>query len=250
MILREIGEKYGTDKVVHGFCDIYDKYFSAEREKVKNILEIGVFFGSSILMWREYFPNATVWGIDSFEGVQGNKQSFKDADKFYNAWKEHNYSSISLRKIDQGSESQLKIFRDEIEREEIKFDIIIDDGSHLMRDQQITLGYLQCLVNPKGFYVIEDTHSSLEAGYDVENGNSTLDMLNKYMAAGVMRSKYIDVSVLEERIDFIKHEHLLHGNPVPWQNTSVFREWYDENITDDKGHEHCSVSLTSIIQFN
>jgi len=36
------------------------------------------------------------------------------------------------------------------------FDIIIDDGSHMGRDQQLTLKHLMPFLNPGGIYIIED----------------------------------------------------------------------------------------------
>ena len=39
--------------------------------------------------------------------------------------------------------------------------MILDDGSHHMLDQQITLGYLFPLLKPKGLFFIEDLHTSL-----------------------------------------------------------------------------------------
>ena len=40
----------------------------------------------------------------------------------------------------------------------IKFDIIIDDGSHQISDQQITFGNFFHLLNSSGLYVIEDIY--------------------------------------------------------------------------------------------
>lgn len=50
LTLKSLGSKYGTDKVNHGFCDFYDSIFSSTRHRVQKVLEIGVFFGSSLLM--------------------------------------------------------------------------------------------------------------------------------------------------------------------------------------------------------
>lgn len=52
------------DKWIHYF-DIYEKYFSKYRNKEVVILEIGVFQGGSLQMWKEYFgPGAKIYGID------------------------------------------------------------------------------------------------------------------------------------------------------------------------------------------
>ena len=46
------------------FFDIYDSHLSHLRDEKLNILEIGVFNGGSLYMWKNYFPNSKVTGID------------------------------------------------------------------------------------------------------------------------------------------------------------------------------------------
>src|SRR5688572_15994126 len=51
-------------KWVH-YLPIYDRYFSAMRGTQFKFLEIGVFGGGSLDMWREYFgPDAKIFGVD------------------------------------------------------------------------------------------------------------------------------------------------------------------------------------------
>lgn len=38
--------------------------FDPLKDSVRNITELGVAAGQSLLMWHAYFPNADVWGID------------------------------------------------------------------------------------------------------------------------------------------------------------------------------------------
>jgi 23S rRNA U2552 (ribose-2'-O)-methylase RlmE/FtsJ len=69
MVLNSLGKKYLTDKCKHkyaniSYLDIYEKYFEKNRFNIKTVLEIGVYKGSSLKMWKEYFPNATIYGID------------------------------------------------------------------------------------------------------------------------------------------------------------------------------------------
>lgn len=195
MNLLGLGMKYGTDKVSHGFCQIYDNKFSGIRQQASNILEIGVFFGASILMWKDYFPNATIYGIDTFSGLQGNGHRFENADKFYLESKSD--KRIKLYVCDQGKEIDLQKFVDN----GITFDVIIDDGSHLMRDQQLTLKYLFPLVKDGGWYVIEDVHSSL-GDYDVlpDYSNTTLTMINYYIKGKTLKSIYTDMGYIESLI--------------------------------------------------
>ena len=64
MSLKEIGKKYPTNKNDYGFLDIYEKYFEPLREKKLNILEIGVDKGDSLRLWKEYFFNSKICGLD------------------------------------------------------------------------------------------------------------------------------------------------------------------------------------------
>ena len=60
-----------TDKGSHGYVQYYDKHFRLLRKKRLNILEIGVggyenlnLGGGSLRMWKYYFPNSRIFGID------------------------------------------------------------------------------------------------------------------------------------------------------------------------------------------
>lgn len=83
--LNEIGVETGTDKstLTHCYLDNYEKYLAPLREKEFVLLELGVGNGSSIKMWREYFPNARIFGIDinadcAGEGIFIGSQNDKD----------------------------------------------------------------------------------------------------------------------------------------------------------------------------
>ena len=69
--LLDLGTRHRTDKVDHGFLEVYAERFGPIRGRVRRVLEVGVFFGASILLWRDFFPRATVYGLDTFEGVLG-----------------------------------------------------------------------------------------------------------------------------------------------------------------------------------
>src|SRR5688572_18968779 len=49
----------------HHYFDIYHRHFQSFRGKSPVVLEIGVFQGGSLQMWRDYFgPGAKIVGID------------------------------------------------------------------------------------------------------------------------------------------------------------------------------------------
>ena len=193
--LTELGRKYGTDKVDHGFTEYYDRIFSSFRQETFHFLEVGVFFGASLKMWRDYFPHATVFGADTFEGVQGNGNIFQNAHAFYDEWTNEKPDRMELFKLDQSSKMELQTFVDYCKARNIKFKTIIDDGSHLMYDQQITFFFLWELLEDGGVFIMEDVHTSDEGSYDVNqkrtNSTKELFMSMKYKKAP-FRSIYID----------------------------------------------------------
>ena len=195
MSLTDIGRKFGTDKVDHNFTAFYDSLFQSFRGETFNILEIGVFFGSSIRMWNEYFPMATVYGADTFEGIQGNGKTFPNSGQYYNEWKSNKPQNVELIKLDQSSKVEMQKFVDYCKCRKIKFKVIIDDGSHLMFDQQITFFYLWELLEDDGMFIIEDIHTSEQLGYDLNfnktNSTKELFMKMKYNDEP-FRSIYID----------------------------------------------------------
>lgn len=65
--LDEIGLKHQTDKssMTHCYLGVYERYLSSWREKDFVLLELGVAGKASLKTWAEYFPKATVYGVDN-----------------------------------------------------------------------------------------------------------------------------------------------------------------------------------------
>jgi cephalosporin hydroxylase len=105
-------------KWIHYF-DVYDRHFSKYRNNEDLvILEIGVFHGGSLQMWKDYFgEQVQVYGIDI------NPRC-----------KELEEENI---KIFTGSQSDRNFLR-EVKEQIPKVDILIDDGGHTMRQQIVT----------------------------------------------------------------------------------------------------------------
>ncbi len=137
--LCEIAKRCKTDKVDHGYTPIYHEKFKHLRDKKINLLEIGIYKGGSLKMWLEYFPKAHIYAID-------NKRQCAHLGKFRNG-------RTTVFKADQSNRSELKNVLNSIS---IDFDIIIDDGMHYMKHQQVSLGMLFPRLKDSGFYVVED----------------------------------------------------------------------------------------------
>jgi hypothetical protein len=148
--LCELARKYGTDKFgFHHYTEHYHRMFADRRISTLKVLEIGIGDssmknpsgepyepGASLRMWKEYFYNAYIYGLDN------NRNSLV------------NEEGIASYFCDQGDVKQLKALRDTIG---MSFDLIVDDGSHVPEHQAQTAIYLVPLLIPdRGIYVIED----------------------------------------------------------------------------------------------
>jgi hypothetical protein len=55
----------GTDKnTSHSYLETYEKLLKPYKEKDGSLLEIGVQYGGSILLWKEYLKNFRIFGVD------------------------------------------------------------------------------------------------------------------------------------------------------------------------------------------
>lgn len=121
------------------YLPIYDKLFDSVAADVR-FLEIGVYRGGSMKLWREYFgPDATIFGIDidpdcaRFDGQHG---------------------SVRIGSQDDPT------FLQAVVEEMGGVDIILDDGSHIASHQRASFEILFPLLKQGGLYVIEDMHTS------------------------------------------------------------------------------------------
>jgi hypothetical protein len=157
--LDALARYYGTDKSsqLHGYTRLYQRHFRARRTAVRSVLEIGVggitshegfettAGGQSLRMWRDYFPNAEIVGVDINE-------------------KDVRATRIHFERGDQSDSA----FLQEVARKYGPFDVVIDDGSHIGRHIQASFAALWGAVTPTGIYAIEDLpvafHPSYEGG--------------------------------------------------------------------------------------
>lgn len=192
-ILDGIADKYGTDKRIlcHGYTRAYEKLFLPIRNNVKNVIEAGICDGASLKSWRDYFPNATIHGLDveqkAVDSVAGEERV-----------KAHLMSSC-----DASYWASL----------DFKADIIIDDGSHVVEDQMVMLRLAWNSLKPGGYYVIEDTHSSFFDVYkrDKLRKNGYYEelfsrILNQQAYETLQGDWYITRDKFKDRIDRISYE--------------------------------------------
>jgi hypothetical protein len=173
--LTRLADKYGTDKgsSAHKYTDVYENFLMPTRNQARKIFEIGVAGGASLFMWRDFFPNAVIYGID-----------IEDSSRL-------NSERIKTFVADQGKRKELAKF---IASNGSGFDLILDDGGHSMDLQQISLGFLFPHVKPGGYYILEDVHTSLMYpgwGIDEDKKNTTLAMIESFVRTGKISSKHM-----------------------------------------------------------
>jgi len=191
--LNELSLKFNCDKFYHNYSDHYNKLFDSIRDNTFNLLEIGIQYGNSLKMWHNYFINSNIYGADNFLGINGNGSKFDDPLRFIHEYMNNKkeFNRINIRYIDQSNEDELDYFVKKCTNDFIQFKIIIDDGSHLMRDQQLTFFYLFDLVENGGYYIIENIQTCDHDGYDVlpDKSNSTRLFFNN-LKNGICNSIY------------------------------------------------------------
>jgi len=143
---NELYEIFAADTNVHKwrhYFDIYTRHFDPYRSKPIKMLEIGVFRGGSLRLWKKYFhPESLIVGID----IDKNCQRYEIADQ-----------QVYVRIGSQGDPD----FLTAVNKEFGPFDIILDDGSHKTYHQLISFTSLsRDALNDGGCYMVEDMHTN------------------------------------------------------------------------------------------
>jgi hypothetical protein len=147
--LHEIGRFCGTDKADEGhtfhlsFLDVYEKYLEPMRDEPIRILEIGVRKGSSLRMWKSYFRNGSIYGLDinpDCKRYEEDRISIEIGSQDDPEFLSHCFAGID------------------------NFDVIIDDGSHVNRHMLTSFERLFYeRLSSGGIYVMEDLWCSYQA---------------------------------------------------------------------------------------
>jgi cephalosporin hydroxylase len=143
MLLTEILEQndLDTDKnTTHCHIDeFYEAAFAPYKDKTIALLEIGISYGASLVLWRKYFENAKfIAGIDNRPEIIPDHYKIDGVSHFYG-----------------------DAYDPEIKKQLPKLNIIIDDGSHHLQDQLTALEIYYPLLIKGGIYVVEDIQQQL-----------------------------------------------------------------------------------------
>lgn len=156
-------DKYGSDKgssigkspfysfEPHTYSFFYNELFGHFREGIRKVFECGIGTnnpnlasnmgingqpGASLRVWRDYFPNAQVFGGDIDKDILFVEERIKT---FH---------------LDQRSPKSITNFW--LEVNERDFDLMVDDGLHTFEAGSMLFTQSIDRLGPRGFYVIED----------------------------------------------------------------------------------------------
>lgn len=127
------------------YFQVYDTLLSKYRHKKITFVEIGVFNGGSLFMWRDYFgPEVRIIGIDlnsiaktwekdGFEIYIGNQADPEFWERFFAAVGD--------------------------------VDVILDDGGHTNEHQIVTVHHCIPHIKDNGLMIVEDAHTSYMKSY-------------------------------------------------------------------------------------
>ena len=188
--LCELAYKYGTDKcpqLRHSYTPFYYELLKDRRQSIKKVLEMGIgyfegmperlivydnglkrdyYLGASLYMWRDFFPNAQIYGADILPEVM-----FKD-------------ERIETFLCDERNKDDLINL---VKKTGSDIDLFVDDGSHLKRHQIFLCRTVMPLLKRGVIYVIEDVKDIQEVANALNEYDCQIKDYSSYR-----RSKYGD----------------------------------------------------------
>lgn len=166
-VLAGLCDKYGSDKgeltreghpypaPAHSFTEFYSRLFAHCRRAVQKVFECGLGTnntsipsnmgprgrpGASLRVWRDYFPNAMVYGADI------------DRDVLFSE------DRIKTYFIDQRDPAAIEAFWQQVG--DTNFDFMVDDGLHIFEAGSCLFTHSIQHLAEHGIYVIEDVTPS------------------------------------------------------------------------------------------
>tara|TARA_Y100000389_G_C17466258_1_gene525914 strand:+ start:4640 stop:5233 length:594 start_codon:yes stop_codon:yes gene_type:complete len=145
--LLDLVDNSRTDKnTIHAYLDLYEELFKSKKSSATNILEVGLgqrgnCHCGSAKLWFDYFLNADIYAIEIYdesylwEGIKN-----KERIKIYT-------STNAYNEIE---------FNEKLLKKNIKFDILLDDGSHTLHDMKTFIKLYTQILKDDGILVIED----------------------------------------------------------------------------------------------
>jgi hypothetical protein len=181
------------------YFPVYERYLSAYRGQSFKMLEIGVFKGGSLKMWRDYFgQDAVLWGID----IDPACADFVSQPN----------------QVRIGSQDDAAFLRRVVD-EMGGIDVVLDDGSHIAHHQRTSFDTLFPLLSDGGLYIIEDTHTSYWA----------------HPWGGGFGRKGTAIEFAKSMIDHMHHWYHGRSSRIPGSDGILAVHFHDSMIIIEKG---------------
>jgi hypothetical protein len=190
------------------YFPIYESHFARFVNRPCLLWEIGVGGGGSLQMWKRYLgPFAQIVGLDVVPACA----TFEE-------------DQIAVRIGDQSDKS----FLDRVLREFGTPDVIVDDGSHIMRHVMTSFSHLYPRLSGAGVYLVEDLHTAYWDEYEgglcrrgtfIEYAKGLIDELNADHTRGALKPtdftrSTLSIHIYDSVIVFERGRHLLKQAPM------------------------------------
>lgn len=175
---------YRTDKNT-GHSYIAEYYNSAFKDiECKNFLELGIDKGHSLKLWRDYFTEAKIYGLDI---------KLERSDKFL---KPEERNRIEIKQIDAYSTEVDEYLNGKT------FDIIVDDGPHSLQSMMFFCEHYPHYLTKNGIAVVEDIPSSKSLKYKKE----WIPEMVKKLDTNLFKYRIIDLTHVKNKVDDVLME--------------------------------------------
>lgn len=185
--LTALADRYGTDKGSsdgdgHLYTELYAACFESFRLQEFSLLEIGLLRSPntteeidpanrqvgripSVDMWLAYFPQAQIYGFDlaDFSACERPRFTFLRGDLARDTDIDHLANAVPKPRV------------------------IIDDASHASFHQQRAFLRLFPILEPGGFYIIEDLHYSPIFETTLPACRKMAEIVQEYLGTGILR---------------------------------------------------------------
>ena len=149
--LCDLCVKFGTDKSPftgggghrHPYTAPYSLLFEPLKNKPIKFAEIGVFRGASILVWRNFFTKARIYGFDN---DYQNMESIRAM----------NIPGVNLDIMDARKPESIEAGFSKYMADGELFDVILDDALHDPSQQVVTIRTCLKMLKQGGLLIVED----------------------------------------------------------------------------------------------
>jgi len=144
-VLERLIDNSRSDKnTIHSYLPLYEKLLTSKKETAKRVLEVGIWRGGSIKLWKDFFTNAVVHGVDIID--------------INTVWSEiKNNRGIVLHTSTNAYDSDFVTTN--FLNQNIKFDFLLDDGPHTLESMKQFIRLYSQLMADDGILIIEDVQA-------------------------------------------------------------------------------------------